>query len=219
MKTLQLTPDLYQYLLQINPFENLYLQKLREKTDELKYARLRSPTEQVHFITFLLQCFKPKKLLEIGTFTGYTTLAMALATAETSEIVTCDINAIFPDIGRDIWVSAGVAEKILLRLGLALQTLQQLREEGRVFDFIYIDADKENYVAYFELSLEMLTGQGVILVDNVLWKGQVTDDTNHLSSTLGIRHFNQYLFQRRDINYCVLPIGDGLTLVRKNVCQ
>ncbi len=215
MKALPLSAELYQYILDMNPEENSFLAELRLKTDQLKYARLRSPTEQMHFISFLLHWLKPKKILELGTFTGYSTLAMALATSSVTTIITCDINNIFPDVGKDSWKAAGVDQRIQLRLGPALNTLAELKKEQHVFDFIYIDADKENSTLYFEQALTMLSQQGMIIVDNVLWKGKVVDPDSNESSTEAIRQFNQYLKKHTDVNYCLLPIGDGLSMVTK----
>jgi predicted O-methyltransferase YrrM len=215
MKSLNLTPELYQYLLELSPKENFHLKELRIKTDKLKYARLRSPTEQINFMMFLLQNLKPKNILEIGTFTGYSTLAMALATPEDTQIITCDINNVFPSTGQEIWKNAGVANRIKLQLGPAIETLTQLQQQSQTFDFVFIDADKENYWQYFEKSLNMLTVNGLIIIDNVLWRGQVIDGNNSDLRTNAIRDFNQRLSLQPHINYCLLPLGDGISLVSK----
>jgi predicted O-methyltransferase YrrM len=207
------TRDLYNYILKISPEENFYLKELRLKTDALKYSRLRSPTEQVNFMMFLLQLIKPINILEIGTFTGYATLAMALATSSNTKIITCDITNIFPEIGQEVWKQAGVSSRIQLMLGPAKDTLEKLHQQKQTFDFIFIDADKENYWHYFENSLNMLTDNGIIMIDNVLWRGQVADENIVDPTTTAIRNFNQQLSQQFNINYCVLPIGDGVTLV------
>lgn len=215
MKSINLTPELYEYLLQINPPENPHLRDLRIKTDRLKYARLRSPTEQVQFIMFLLQFLRPKRVLEVGTFTGYSTLAMALSTPADTMITTCDINNIFPETGQEIWKNAGVNDRIQLMLGPAMETLTQLKMQDYDFDFIFIDADKENYWEYFSLSLELLSQNGLIMIDNVLWRGQVVDSNHNDMRTIAIRDFNQRLAHHPDIHYCFIPVGDGISLVSK----
>lgn len=215
MKSLTMTTELYQYILNANPIEQSSLGELRQKTDQLKYARLRSPTEQIHFITFLLKLLQPSHILEIGTFTGYATLAMALATPETTKIITCDINNVFPQTGQSTWKKANVAKRIDLRLGPALETLKQLKQKSASFDFVFIDADKENYWHYFKIVLSLLSNKGIILVDNVLWHGQVADKTFNDTRTRAIRDFNTRLTQQNDIYHCLLPIGDGLTLIAK----
>jgi predicted O-methyltransferase YrrM len=216
MKMINFTPELYQYLLDLNPVENPYLKELRIKTDNLKYARLRSPTEQIHFISFLLRFIKPKAILEIGTFTGYSTLAFALATADDTKIITCDLNNVFPETGQEIWKKANVSHRIQLRLNPALVTLEKLQSENNSFDFIFIDADKENNWNYFEKTLALLNSGGIIAIDNVLWRGQVVEDDKVDSRTTATRDFNKRLSVQPGINYCVLPIGDGITLVSKS---
>lgn len=217
MKSLHMTPELYEYVLNSNPNENSFLKELRKKTDALKYSYLRSPSEQISFLTFMLNLLKPKKILEIGTFTGYSTLAMALATPEDTEIITCDINNVFPSIGLDTWAASGVLDRIELRLGLAMDTLATIQSESKQFDFIYIDADKENVWNYFEKSFSMLTEQGVIIVDNVLWRGRVIDEAYSDSKTNAIRDFNLRLSNEPGVCYCLLPIGDGLTLISRDL--
>jgi predicted O-methyltransferase YrrM len=215
IKSLSLTKDLYEYILKMNPKENPYLEALRIETDKLKYSRLRSPTEQIHFITFLLSLLKPKNILEIGTFTGYSTLAMGLATPPTTKIITCDINNVFPEIGKTYWENAGMEKRIQLLLGPAKKTIANLQTESKTFDFIFIDADKENYWDYFQSSLNMLNHNGVIMIDNVLWHGQIIDHETDDIRAIAIRDFNQRLSQQTNINFCLLPIGDGITLVTK----
>lgn len=215
MKSLNLTPELLQYLMEMSQPENLYLKELRLKTDSLKYARLRSPTEQIYFMMFLLRLLKPKNVLEIGTFTGYSTLSIALATTDDTQIITCDINNVFPQTGQDIWKKAQVAHRIKLCLGPALNTIQNLKQNNNTFDFVFIDADKENYWEYFTSTLSMLTPEGIIMIDNVLWKGEVLDSNSTDMRANAIRNFNERLLKESGIHYCILPIGDGITLITK----
>jgi predicted O-methyltransferase YrrM len=215
MKSLVLTPDLYRYILDMSPQEEEPLQTLRIQNDALDCGQLRSTTEQMHFIRFLLQLIRPKKILELGTFTGYMTLAMALATPETTTIISCDRDHIFPKLAFDAWQAAGVVARIEFFLGPALATLDQLYSRQEAFDFVYIDADKENSIAYFDKSLSMLQDSGVIVVDNILWKGKVVDQAQNSNSTIAIRNFNQYLKTRSDLHYCLLPIADGMALIRR----
>lgn len=215
MKAPGLTQELYQYILQANPVENVWMEELRLKTDRLKYARLRSPTEQIHFMMFLLKLIKPETILEVGTFTGYSTLAMALATPDETSIITCDLNHIFPETGQDVWERANVKQRIKLLLGPAINSLSGLQQDNCRFDFIFIDADKENYIQYFEQALSMLTPKGVIMIDNVLWKGEVINEQTSDPRARAMQEFNQYIKNKVGIDYCLIPIGDGVTLVSK----
>ncbi|MEL0638665.1 O-methyltransferase [Marinomonas sp. TI.3.20] len=215
-KNLMINDDLYNYILDHNPKENEFLLKLKNKTDELKYARLRSPTEQIHFLSFLLKFLNPKAILELGTFTGYSTLAFALSTKSNCNIITCDINNIFPSIGVDIWKEANVSDRITLELGPAKNTLIKLLENKALFDFIYIDADKENNWSYLEMALFLLNEDGMIIIDNVLWHGDVVKEEINTDRVNALREFNKKVMQLSNINYCLLPIADGLTIISKN---
>jgi O-methyltransferase len=214
-KTLQITDELYGYLSNINSEENIQLALLREETQKLENSTMISSPEQAAFFNFLIKLIQPKNILEIGTFTGYCTLAMALAAPSDCKIITCDIDKTWPMIGKKFWQTANVHEKIELKLGSAIQSLNELREKKAFFDFIFIDADKVNYWEYFTASLDLIKEKGIIAVDNVLWSGQPANPSINDFQTVAIRNFNEQLKSFPNIHYCVLPIGDGLTLVSK----
>ncbi|NJM64027.1 MAG: SAM-dependent methyltransferase, partial [Oscillatoriales cyanobacterium RU_3_3] len=153
----------------------------------------------------------------IGVFTGYSSLCVALALPSNGHIVACDVSEEYTAIARRYWELAGVAHKISLQLGPAINTLDKLIAEGQAgtFDFVFIDADKENYEAYFERSLQLVRNGGLIVIDNVLWSGRVADPKVQDESTLAIRNFNDKLRNDPRITLSVVPIGDGLTLALK----
>jgi predicted O-methyltransferase YrrM len=173
--------------------------------------------EQGQLMAFLIELTAAEKTLEIGVYTGYSSLVVALALPETGRITACDINTETTSIAQEFWKKAGVAHKIDLKLAPALETLENLIKQNlsNSFDFIFIDADKKNYLNYYEHSLRLLRPGGLILVDNVLWGGRVADSNSHDKQTLAIRAFNQAIYQDKRISMCLIPIGDGLTLIRK----
>lgn len=173
--------------------------------------------EQGQFMALLVQLIGAKKALEVGVFTGYSSLAVALALPLDGELIACDVSAEFTAIARRYWEKAGVAAKITLHLAPAIQTLDRLLAEGQAntFDFAFIDADKENYDGYFERSLQLVRSGGLIAIDNVLWDGKVIDSHVCDSDTLAIRALNLKLGVDNRIDLSLLPVSDGLTLARK----
>lgn len=217
MKHLELTPPLYDYLLDVSLREPEVLKKLREKTSELPLAIMQVAPEQAQFMQLLLKIIGAKQVLELGTYTGYSALAMALALPDNGRLITCDINTEWTDHAKPFWEASGVDHKIELKLGPALETLNSLLSKGykAQFDFIFIDADKANYVAYYELALELITPHGLIAVDNVLWSGDVINPDNTRAQTREIRKLNQHIKNDTRVDVSLLPISDGLFLVRK----
>lgn len=208
---------LYDYLVSRSVREHELLAELRAETDNLIQGHWRTPPEQAQFMALLAQIAGTKRYLELGTFTGYGTLAIALAIPSNGKIVTCDLDDEFPRVGRPFWARAGVSEKIDLRLQPAGELLRQLLSEGNqeTFDMIYIDADKENYVDYYRQSKNLLKPGGLLLIDNVLWAGAVIDPENKKRSTKAIQETNDLVFADRTVDISMIPIGDGLTLARK----
>ena len=153
-----------------------------------------------------------KRCIEVGTFTGYSALAVALALPPRGKIICCDVSAQWTAIGRRYWKKAGVERKIDLRLGPALETLEALRGK---FDFAFIDADKPNYWRYYERCLQLLRKGGLVAVDNTLWGGSVIDPQKQSESTVALRQFNKRLAKDARVHTALLPIGDGLTLAVK----
>ncbi len=173
--------------------------------------------EQGQFMALLIQLIGATKTLEIGVFTGYSSLCVALTLPPTGKIVACDVSEEFTAIARRYWQTAGVADKIDLRLAPALETLDQLLASGQAetFDFAFIDADKENYDRYYERSLQLVRPGGLIAIDNVLWSGEVADPQVHDNNTLAIRALNDKLHHDERVTLSLVPIADGLTLALK----
>ncbi len=212
-----LSSELYGYLLSMGLREPDMLQQLREATEKEDMSVMRSAPEQGQFMAMLLRLTKARRVLEIGTYTGYATLWMALALPDDGEIVSCDVSEQWTALARHYWAVAGVDKKIHLHLRPAMETLQTLLTEGGQgrFDFVFIDADKINYQAYFEACMQLVRPGGLIVVDNVLWGGGVIDPANHEASTEAIRIFNQSLVNDARIDICMLPVADGITLAQK----
>lgn len=215
---INLTPQLYTYLQRVSLREPEVLQKLRKKTHErLSNAHMQISPEQGQFMALLMNLIQAKKTLEIGTFTGYSALAVALSLPNDGRLVACDVSTEWTDIGRPFWEEAGVAHKIDLRIAPAKDTLQALIEAGEAgtFDFVFIDADKAGYSDYYELALTLVRKGGLIAVDNVLWGGDVADTAVNNNQTRCIRALNEKVYQDERVMMSMLPIGDGLTLVVK----
>ena len=216
-RTISLTESLYEYLLSVSLREPDLLRQLREETAAQPHARMQISPEQGQFMGLLARLMGATRCLEIGVFTGYSSLAVALALPDAGRIVACDVSERWTAVARRYWAAAGVAHKIDLRLAPALETLEQLRAAGETgsYDFVFIDADKENYVRYFERTLELVRPGGLIVADNTLWSGRVADPENAEPDTVALRHFNEHLHRDERIDLSLVPIGDGLTLARK----
>jgi caffeoyl-CoA O-methyltransferase len=202
------------------------LKRLREETDRDPHAIMQIPPEQGQFMSFLVKALGVKKALEVGTYTGYSALTVALALPDDGRLIACDINENWVNIGRKYWQEAGVAHKIDFRFGKATRTLDNLIKSGETgsFDFVFIDADKINYDAYYEKSLTLLRSGGVIAIDNVLLFGAVADP-GVLDADLkaritpadidAMRKLNEKIRNDPRVDETMLPVADGLTLVRK----
>ncbi|WP_071455566.1 class I SAM-dependent methyltransferase [Gloeomargarita lithophora] len=216
-QTLHLTADLYGYLQDHSLREPDILQQLRQETQALSAAQMQISPEQGQFLAFLVQVIGAHRTLEIGVFTGYSSLAVALALPPDGQMVACDINPDTTQIARRYWEKAGVAHKIDLRLAVATDTLATLLAQGEAnhYDLAFIDADKENYLIYYEQCLQLVRPGGLIVVDNVLWGGAVVNPAVQDRSTQAIRQFNQKLYQDERITLTMLPLADGVTLAWK----
>ena len=204
------------YLLEVGLREHPALRALREVTDRLQEGGMRSSAEQAQLLAFLVELTGAERLLEIGCFTGYATLAMALALPPGGRIVTLDVNADWAEIGRRYWRQAGVEDRIELRLGLALDSLDALLAEGArgSFDLVYIDADKKRYEDYLDRALGLVRPGGLIAADNVLWHGAVADPEDRSRQAQALRRFNRRVHDDPRLALCMLPVGDGITLLR-----
>jgi len=216
-KTLELTDELYDYLLAVSLRDNPLQKKLREETDKLEWGMMQVSADQAQFMSMLLKLLNAKTVIEIGTFTGYSALVMAHALPDDGNIIACDVHEEWTSIGKNYWEQAGVAHKIDLRLGTALDTLKLLIDEGRSasFDAAFIDADKQNMLKYYEHCLQLLKPGGLIMIDNVLWGGSVIDPEKTDEDTKAIRATNRFVHQDERVDISMVPIGDGLTLARK----
>ena len=210
------TDSLYEYMLNTWLREPAVLKELREETAQMKTSAMQISPDQGQLMAFLMRLMNAKRILEVGTFTGYSALAMALATAEDARIMCCDVNVEWTDIGKKYWQKAGVENKINLRIAPALDTLNDLLAQGENdFDFAFIDADKTNYDAYYEACYSLLKPNGVIAIDNVFWGGWVADASQQDNDTKAIRALNENLQKDNRVDLSIVPIGDGLTLARK----
>jgi caffeoyl-CoA O-methyltransferase len=216
-RTLELTDRLYDYLLRTSLREPPLLAELRAETAGLPMAGMQISPEQGQFMAFLVETIGARRTIEVGTFTGYSALCVALALPADGKVVACDVSEEYTAVARRYWSRAGVAAKIELRLAPALDTLGKLLAEGAAgnFDFAFIDADKREYDGYYEAILKLLRPGGLVAIDNVLWSGAVADPAKQDDDTRAIRALNEKLKDDPRISLSLLPIGDGLTLARK----
>ena len=216
-RTIVLSDALYEYMLSVSLREPDVLNRLREETAKMPQHKMQISPEQGQFMALLVELTGARRCLEIGTFTGYSALSVALALPEDGRLIACDISEEFTSLAKAYWQESGVAGKIDLRLGPALETLDTLIADGEsgAFDFAFIDADKVNYQGYFQRALDLTRTGGLILVDNVLWSGAVADPARNDDDTEAIRAFNLALADDPRISLSLVPIGDGLTLARK----
>ncbi len=208
---------LYDYLLAHGTRETDVQRRLREETRaSVRGAGMQIGPDQGQLMGFLVRLMGARRALEIGTFTGYSALAVALALPADGRLVCCDVSAEWTAVGRRYWAEAGVADKIDLRLAPALETLDALTRAGEAggFDFAFIDADKANYDAYYEGCLTLVRRGGLIAIDNVLWSGRVLDANDRSADTRALRALNAKLHADARIDLVLLGIGDGLTLAR-----
>lgn len=214
--TIQLTEALSAYVRSVSLREPEILQQLRDETMQLEMARMQIAPEQGQFMGLLLQLMEAKTYLEVGTFTGYSALACALAMPDDAEIHALDISEEWTAIARRYWDLAGVSDRITLHMGAANDTLAKLVPARRgQFDAGFIDADKTGYASYIESAFTLLREGGLLMIDNVLWGGAVIDESDHDDDTAAIRAVNSALLSDQRWDISLVPIGDGLTLARK----
>ena len=216
-KSLALSESLYNYILSSSLREPAILRSLREATAQLPMSRMQIAPEQGQFMALLVKLIGAKKTLEVGVFTGYSTLVTALALPDDGKIIACDKDEQYTNMAKPYWERAKVSHKIDLRIAPAQLTLQQLitEKQENTFDFAFIDADKRSYPIYYEQVLKLVRPGGLIAIDNVLWSGRVADPNNTDKRTIAIREFNQRLHQDKRVDISLVPISDGLTLARK----
>ena len=217
-QTLGLEQNLYDYLLAVSLREPTILTQLRQETAQMPRSIMQISPEQGQFMALLIKLIGAKKTLEVGVFTGYSSLVVALALPADGKIVACDVSEEYTSVARRYWQQAGVADKIDLHIAPALETLDKLLTAGEAgsFDFAFIDADKGNYDNYYERCLELIRPGGLIAIDNVLWSGKVAETEIQDNQTNKIRALNRKLHQDSRITLSLVPIADGLTLAMKN---
>lgn len=216
-RTIDLTDSLYDYLLSVSLRETDLQRRLREETAALPMARMQISPEQGQFMALLARLTGARRCLEVGVFTGYSSLAVALALPADGRIVACDVSEEWTAIARRYWAEAGVAGRIDLRLAPALDTLDALVAAGGAgtYDLAFIDADKTAYLDYYERALLLLRPGGLLMTDNTLWSGRVADPEVGDADTVALRHYNEHLHRDARVDLSLVPIGDGLTLARK----
>lgn len=216
-RTLTLDDSLYRYLLEVSLRETPPLRRLREETARLPNANWQIAPEQGQFMALLVRIAGARRVLEIGTYTGYSALCMAAALPEDGELLSLDICAEYTDIARRYWQEAGLGARISLRLAPALESLQALEREGQGgrFDLVFVDADKTGYPAYLEHALRLLRPGGLVLFDNTLWGGRVLEAAPESPDTRAIQALNRALRDDPRIELSLLPLGDGLSICRK----
>ncbi|HEX3776699.1 MAG TPA: class I SAM-dependent methyltransferase [Polyangiaceae bacterium] len=217
-KTISITEPLWRYLIDVTVREPTVLAKLREETGSMPNGGMQISPEQGQFMALLIELVGARRAIEVGVFTGYSSLRVALALPADGQVVACDVSEEYTNVARRFWREAGVENKIELRLGPALATLDALLAQGErgKFDFAFIDADKGNYGGYYERCLELLRPGGLIAVDNTLWSGAVADPKKQDPDTLAIRELNAKVSGDSRVSSSLVPIGDGLLLARKH---
>ena len=216
-KTIQLDDNLYQYLLDVSLREHEVLKSLRDETLNLSGSQMQISPDQGQFMAFLVSAIRANKILEIGTYTGYSSLACALA-MNNGRLITIDRDPVMTEVAKKYWKMAKVDHLIDLMLDDAMNALNHLlsiNENLESFDMVFIDADKRNYQAYYELCLDLISKDGVILFDNVLWSGDVADPSNQERDTIALRELNQFLLNDDRVNITMIPVGDGITMVQR----
>lgn len=204
------------YLVTAGVREHPVLAELRRTTAEMPNASMQIAPEEGALLAMLVRLLPARRILEVGTFTGYSSTAMALAQPAGGRIVCCDVSEEWTDAARRAWTDAGVADRVTLRLGPAVETMDALLAAGEAasYDLAFIDADKESYDAYYERALQLVRPGGLIAIDNVLWSGRVADPADRDESTEAIRALNAKIATDERVDVVMVPIADGLTLAR-----
>ena len=215
--TIELNQSLRDYLINVSVKEPGVLKDLREETLQLDEFQMQISPEQGSFLSFLVKLINAKHTLDIGVFTGYSSLVVALQLPQNGYVTACDTNEEWTEIAQKYWKAAKVEDNIDLHIAPAVETLDKLISNGNegLYDFSFIDADKINYQHYFEQSLVLVRKGGVISIDNVLWGGRVLDNSDTEPATRAIREFNSKLYKDDRVAISMIPIGDGLTLAQK----
>jgi predicted O-methyltransferase YrrM len=216
-KSIGLPDDVYQYVLAHGVREPAILARLREETAAHPMAQMQIEPLQGAIFRLLVELLDARSYVEVGTFTGYSSLAVALAMPADGRLVCCDVSEEYTSVARRYWAEAGLADRVDLRIGPGVDTLESLLAEGRedTFDLAFIDADKKSYPAYYERCVRLLRPGGVVALDNVLWGGEIVDMTKQDHDTLALRAVNELVRDDERVTEVLLPVADGMTLARK----
>ncbi|TGK30696.1 methyltransferase domain-containing protein [Leptospira yasudae] len=227
-KNIQLTEKLEEYIFRNSVREPDSFRRLREETGKLAQANMQISPEEGQFLHILTKLSGAKRIIEIGTFTGYSSLCFASALPSDGKILCCDISEEWTTVASKYWKENGLESKVRLKIGSALETLQVILDSKSApewssdfafgpasIDLVFLDADKENYPNYYPLILKLLKPGGLLIVDNVLWDGSVADETHQEISTIGIRKLNEMIHNDESVDVSLVPIADGVSLVRK----
>ncbi|MEP7081794.1 MAG: class I SAM-dependent methyltransferase [Chloroflexota bacterium] len=211
-RTINLTDEVVDYVRRVGVREHPVLARLREETAPMPMAQMQIAPEQGAFMALLVKLIGARRILEIGTFTGYSSTAMALAMPEDGRIVCCDVSREWTDVARRAWADAGIAERVELRIAPATETLATLDDDS--FDLAFVDADKPGYDAYYEGCLRVVRPGGLIMLDNTLQDGRVADPSADDENVRAIRALNDKIAGDERVDAVLLPLADGLTLAR-----
>jgi len=216
-KTLGLSTELHEYVVAMGAREHPLLRRLRQETAELPQHNMQIAPEQGAFLAMLVELTGATRCIEVGTFTGYSALASALALPPEGRLVCCDVSEEWTSVARRYWAEAGVEDKIDLRIAPAIETLDALLADGAqaTYDYAFVDADKSSYADYYDRLLELLRPGGLMVLDNTLWGGEVLDPDPQDKDTAALQALNQRLRDDSRISLSLLPIADGVTLARK----
>jgi caffeoyl-CoA O-methyltransferase len=216
-RTLPFTEKLYQYILDHSVREPAVLRELHDETMPMKHGGMQIGADQGQLMGLLAKLVGAKRCIEIGVFTGYSSISVALALPPDGRIIACDVSEEWTSVARRYWKKAGVDSKIELRLGPAVETLDAMLAKGEAgtYDFAFIDADKGNYLNYYERCIKLVRPGGLMLFDNTLWSGEVANPENQKEDTVALRKLNDALHHDERIDLALLPVGDGVTLARK----
>lgn len=214
---IQLTDSLVAYIRSVSSPEPAYLKRVRDETAQDPLARMQITPEQGHVMGMLVRMLNARRCIEVGVFTGYSSLCVAAALPEDGQLICCDVSETWTVVARRYWQEAGLEKRIDLRLAPAVETLDALLAAGDAgkFDFVFIDADKANYTHYYDRAYQLVRRGGVIATDNVLWHGKVIDPAANDIDTVAIRAYNAKLRDDQRVHVCMIPMGDGLTLAIK----
>ena len=212
-----LPPSVSEYVAAHVASETELLKRLRAETAKLPMARMQIPAEQGDFLSIITHAIGAKRAIEIGTFTGYSSIAIASALGEGGKLICCDTSEEWTAIARRYWHEAKLEDRIILKLAPAKNTLKSLidADESGKFDIAFIDADKTGYDSYYEACLKLLRPSGLIAIDNTLWSGAVADPKDQSPDTQALRNLNDKIRDDKRVESCLMTIGDGVTLVRK----